>query len=324
MDSSNAIEDALIHTMTADVTYQYFFNISKTEETATCKMCGQSFTFNSKTTGTSTIMRHVMNKHRKVHDARENAKKIKPSGQLTLLNTGFSLEGNANRISNMDPIKRCVLTLCCCQHPLPLQFFEDPVIASGFRLPTINRKKLREEIQEIAHDLRSTLLEDSRTRWATIALDGWKNPVTKHKRLSVILFFCHNPSVPIFFKSFMLENGSASSIKNYVVECINFLETYKIKVIAGVTDNARNMTCATDQIFEEKNSVLPLQCSAHTVNLIIRDALNNIPFLNDSLKILGEYVAAEKVKRYCETRWNSVFDKYNELLAYVKKMSLKS
>ncbi len=45
------------------------------------------------------------------------------------------------------------------------------------------------------------------------------------------------------------------------MSAIEILESFRIKIIAVITDNARNMTNAMEFVFSERNTVLPLRCS---------------------------------------------------------------
>lgn len=217
-------------------------------------------------------------------------------------------------------MKKCILTLACSRHILPLQFFEDPVVSQGFGLPYISRQDVRSELRQMAVDIKSDLMEAHRGKWATLALDGWKNPVTQHKHLTVLLFFCNEPSQPVFLRSFLLEDNRAASISIRLLEVLTDLDAYGITVVSVVTDNARCMLAATELVFQQRPTVLPLRCAAHVMNLIIKDAIRNVEFLKASFEILLDYIKRNIIKRYCETRWNSVYDRFVDLAKHLRAL----
>lgn len=184
-------------------------------------------------------------------------------------------------------------------------------------LTKINRHDIRSEIQRLAYEIKHDLFDNKRGQWGSIAIDGWKNTVSNCKHLTVILFFCDKPTIPIFLKSFVLSDTSAISISSCILEVLQFLDEYEIKVIAGVTDNAKNMIAAMKLIQEKRSTIIPLRCAAHCLNLMVKDAFNEVDFLKKSFKVLTEYIKIGKIKRYCETRWNGVYERLCDMLKYL-------
>ena len=86
------------------------------------------------------------------------------------------------------------------------------------------------------------------------------------------------------------------------MSAIKFLDSFRIKIIAVITDNARNMINAMELVFSERNSNIPLRCSSHTLNLIIKDALEDVEFLKMAHIILLEYIKNGEINQYSETR----------------------
>jgi hypothetical protein len=170
----------------------------------------------------------------------------------------------------------------------------------------------------MAVKIKSSLMNERRGEWASIVLDGWKNPVTQHKHLTILLFFSNECCKPVFLRSFLLPDSTAQSISNCVVEVLADLDSFDIKVISAVTDNARCMVAAMELVFQLRPNVLPLRCAAHVINLIIKDALKSVEFIKGSFRELLNHIQSGVVKRYCETRWNSVFDRFVDLVKYLK------
>jgi hypothetical protein len=276
-------------------------------------MCLQEFVFNQQRTGTSTLSRHLHQKHIKVYRKREILKITHLKDQKTLFN--FQMKGGAiTKKEEKSNITKCVLILCRSRHILPLQFYEDPIICDGFNINAISRKVVRSEIQNISNNLRTIIFESKRGQWATLVLDGWKNTVTGDKHISLLLFFCDEPNKPVFVKSYTIQTCTAENIKDLVINTLTFLALYEIVVIATVTDNAPNMISAMKIVSDIQPTILPLRCSSHVLNIILKDFINDIPFLKSAFNVLNFHVELGIVSRYVVTRWNSVFDKMCELV----------
>ena len=57
------------------------------------------------------------------------------------------------------------------------------------------------------------------------------------------------------------------------------------------------------------------------MNLIIKDAIRNVEFLKASFEILLDYIRRNIIKRYCETRWNSVYDRFADLAKHLRALN---
>ena len=90
------------------------------------------------------------------------------------------------------------------------------------------------------------------------------------------MFFCDNPDQPIFLRTFILDEASASNICSHVIISLDELGKYEISIVASITDNARNMAAAMRQLSEVHPNILPLRCAVHVLNLIIKDALSTV------------------------------------------------
>ncbi|CAB1311835.1 unnamed protein product [Coregonus sp. 'balchen'] len=118
--------------------------------------------------------------------------------------------------------------------------------------------------------------------------------------------------------------------ENLAVELLRVAKEWQVedKVVCCVSDNAANITKAIKVL---KWTHHP--CLAHTLNLVVRDALKVIKTTVDKVKAVVEFfhkstVAAQKLKstqrqmgipelrpkQECATRWNSTFDMLKRML----------
>ena len=83
-----------------------------------------------------------------------------------------------------------------------------------------------------------------------------------------------------------------------------------------VTDNARCMVAAKNIIFDTRNSVFPLRCATHIMNLIVQQAFKEVNFLVSAHNILTKYITSGVIKRYCVTRFLGIYIRLIELKKY--------
>lgn len=150
-------------------------------------MCLSKFDYSHWKAGTRSLKRHLEDKHPKVASAGNAIATVAPA-QQTLVSSEFVSRPVKRRIE-IPILKKCILTLACSHHILPLQFFEDSVVLQGFGLPCISWQDVCSELRQMAVDIKNDLMESLRGKWATLILDGWKNPVTQRQHLTVLLFF---------------------------------------------------------------------------------------------------------------------------------------
>lgn len=318
MDTTKT-EEEIISTMTSTSNYSHFYYIYINENRAKCKMCAKFYQYDNVKTGTKSLKRHLIDKHSNVALAKEEHKSLNnESSNSKTLDNYWNKDSSKKRRVEPD-IKTCIITLCCAKHVHPLNYFEDKVVTKGFGLPYIDGDQVKMEIKMTAARMKRTFFEEKFGQWASIALDGWKNPVTQQKHLNIILFFLDNPTKPVFLRSFVIESNHANVISNKVINVLEELDKFEIVVVGGVTDNAPCMISAMDIVFEKRPTVMPLRCSSHILNLVIKDSLASVKFLAKSLDILNSYIQQNKIKRYCITRWNSIYDRFKDLSNYMKK-----
>ena len=308
-------EEEIIRGMKSSHGYDYLFIIDKGKDKANCKMCPATFTYNQRSSGTSSLKRHLKNKHPKVSLKRQqlssSSEAACASGTQCRL-TDFPAFSKKPNIE-ISQTRRCILTLACSKHVLPLSFFEDSVVSKGFGLPAIDRRTVREELVTLSQEIKAELLEKNRGQWTNLILDGWKNPVTGSKHVTAMMFLFNFSSKPIFLRSYVLERCGAEEVLECIDDVVDMLKAYDIRVVSVVTDNARAMIKATTDAATKHHSIVSLRCAAHVMNLVIKDCLNQIDFMKKAFNVLLRYINQKEIRRYCETRWNSVFDRFVDL-----------
>ena len=311
-------EVEIMKTMTSLSDYKQFYYINNINSTSICKMCLKKFAYNQQITGTSTMKRHLSGKHLNVYNMKDSIGAVATRNQSTLFDYVMKIKQNTKPKEEISKVTQCALTLCRARHILPLQFFEDPIICQGFKLEIISRRTVRNEIQRIARNLSNDIFEFKRGQWASLVLDGWKNTTTNEKHISLILFFCDEPKKPVFVKSHVLDKANADTICAIVLEILSFLDQFNIIVIAAVTDNAPNMIAAMKLVSKNRPTLMPLRCASHICNLILKDFFKDVNFLSNAFEILKRNIDVGTISRYVATRWNSVYDKLEELLKILK------
>ena len=255
-----------------------------------CKICKVSFSYDQQKSGTNSLRRHLATKHSKALKAKDSAGKSDES-QGSLVESGFVSVTKRPKLE-LSPKTCCILTLACSRHVLPLQFFKDLVVSNGFNLPVISRREVREKVFSLSEEIKESAFESLNNQWATIVLDGWKNPVTGNHHLSFLMFQVGKENNrPIFLKSIVMSTISANDIQGQIQVIIDDLKKNNITPIACVSDNAPSMIRAVEDIFSRNPSVLPVRCSAHVLNLVIKDLLKKVDFLKNAFAILLDYIS---------------------------------
>ena len=307
--AAKKVEDRLLQSITGSSTYGHFFELFATAQQAKCKICSVVLMYDQRKHGTNSLKRHLQNKHPKCAVAKAKyASTMQCSSSSQPIITAFD-----TRSTKYSSIRKCVITLATSRHVLPLNFFEDPAVSTGFDVPVISTQQVHCQLREIAEELRLEVLENHRGLWASLALDGWTNTATSQKHLSFIMFLSSKPTVPFFVRSFVIPDNTAATITDCTQQVILMLSDYDITVTSMITDNARRMTAAAEKVFADHPTVLPLPCAAHILNLVIKDAFRDVEFIKNGLEILNDYINKKIVRRYCITRWNSVYDRLKDV-----------
>lgn len=303
-----------METTTPNVTYQHFYYLDIAGCKATCKICLLKLEYHQRS-GTNSLKRHLRYKHPKAALAKDRSKAAVSSSQPTLDQFQCSSSSVQTNISTsaMTHTTRCALMVACANHVIPFSFFEDRVITMSLQLPTVSRQNIHQEIRVLGVKLRLSVFETHRGQWASLVLDGWKNPSTDHHHVTILMFLLTLPEKPIYIKSYVLQRTTADEIRCCIADTYQILQQYDITPVAIVTDNARSMLKAAEDAFKSNPHAIPLRCGAHIVNLFIRDAFRDVPFIARCFTVLKSYIEIGEIRRYCETRWLSVFDRLTDL-----------
>lgn len=187
---------------------------------------------------------------------------------------------------------------------------------------TLSRSMLPSVYEDVAEKVRDLLKTDAEhvtlttDTWTSCATQGYMSVtahfVTKKWQMQSVLLECFQ-----FSKSHTSEN-----LRNELVRVVNDWGLER-KVHTIVSDNAANIVRAINL-----TGFQHVSCVAHTINLVVQDALKKISPLHKKMKAIVEYfhrstVAADKLNSYQKqmqpdkvplklimdvvTRWNSTF-----------------
>ena len=171
---------------------------------------------------------------------------------------------------------------------------------------------MRNGIIEIFNEFQCSFKAKIKNRKGCLAMDGWTNPSTGEKHICILLQPLA-PKTEIFFVKSTVVNGTltADALYDFLKLTIESLEEHEFTVIGIVGDNARAQQSAINKLSLAYPHIAQLRCAAHLMNLIFKKILKEA--CKDALTIVQNYVSVGKIKRYVETRWNSVYDRLQEL-----------
>ena len=147
-------------------------------ERAVCKQpgCTASYAWGHRH-GTKHPLEHYREKH--PTELEKHYENHEPNQQGIL-----SFFGKKNE--DLSQREKYALAICIGQHPLPFSFFEDPVMqwAFGFK---VSAKTVKNDVKKLYEKVLVGVKEYISGKKGTLAIDGWKNPVTKEKHLCIVV-----------------------------------------------------------------------------------------------------------------------------------------
>ncbi|CAH0397608.1 unnamed protein product [Chilo suppressalis] len=156
--------------------------------------------------------------------------------------------------------------LSLVEHPLWIDFFKD--LQPLFKLPS--RKILSTTLLDKVHtEIKKKVIEYLQTTSSLhLQCDGWTNVNNE----GVIKFIISNPE-PYFVKSLSTEYNRYTSL--YLSEeIIKVMRANgETKSVALIGDNARNLQKAFELVKNYIPQIVPLNCAAHTLNLLTHDII---------------------------------------------------
>ena len=238
-----------------------------------------------------------------------------------------------------------LMTIMIVKDNLPLH----TVNGEGFRslmksvaphFPVPDRKTIRRKIDRIyAQMVELKKREMKNVKHLALTFDLWKDSYNNTSYLGVTGHHIKdwNLNSLLLSCSIQTERHTSVNICKSLDEILSFWEIDKSKITACVTDNGANVKKAvTDWIGSSKH----LPCFAHTLNLVVKDAIEdsgNFKEILTKVRTIIQYFkqsgpAADelrkvqpsnrilKVKQDVETRWNSSYlmlNRYIELKDYI-------
>ena len=241
--------------------YEELYSISG--ERAVCKQpgCTASYAWGHRH-GTKHPLEHYREKH--PTELEKHYENLEPNQQGIL-----SFFGKKNE--DLSQRAKYALAICIGQHPLPFSFFEDPVMqwAFGFKL---SAKTGKNDVKKLYEKVLVGVKEYISGKKGTLAIDGWKNPVTKEKHLCIVVQPISSERKTFFISSTVIRGTIDSDvIYHFLIESITELQAMDFTTVAVVGDNAPSQQAAFVKLAEEYPSICPLRCGAHVMNLVIKN-----------------------------------------------------
>ena len=200
-----------------------------------------------------------------------------------------------------------------------------------------------EKFQVLSSNIKEKL---SKIRHFSLTTDLWTDPLNTRSYIGVTVHYinyedCRLEEISLGMKE-LEDSHTAENLSQALTEILNEWAIKPDAVVAAVTDNASNIVKAIYNTFGQRKH---LPCFAHTLNLVVQDAIAATPEFQtvakkvktivtyckrsikaaDGLKELQksdsqQHKAPLKLKQECETRWNSMFymlERFLELANHV-------
>jgi hypothetical protein len=159
-----------------------------------------------------------------------------------------------------------------------------------------------------------------------IAIDGWSNP----QNLSIWSFVIYTPDHKQYLyelRDLSSEAHTAQYIATQIEEIMNKVGPSRFSAV--VSDGASNMSGARKIVTNKFKHIINLRCIAHCINLVTKDIIkhNFAKSLISKCKIIVKFfkrshratnilleninknnIVGGGLKKYCKTRWTSVYD----------------
>ena len=280
-----------------------------------CKFCDKTYELTGKDGSTSGPLKHLRNKHPDEHEKIKN----QPAKELQEKKRNF-FKGHGRQIYRWNDPKRVRLNrrlvYMICKDLLPLYMVEK----TGFRfflagvdkcyvLPS--RKTLRENlIPEVYEEVKTALKKKFATlKKVAITTDMWSSPTN----ISFNTVTCHyydlemkKLDTKILKCSVFPGRHTSENIAQDIEEC---MKDYGIenKTSGATSDNE----AAVKKALRNLPIPDPMNCYAHTLNLVHDDGLSSSPKISQVIEKFSSIVTLTKVIHFKKHSDQSVFSNYS-------------
>ncbi|XP_038972237.1 uncharacterized protein LOC103712617 isoform X3 [Phoenix dactylifera] len=225
-------------------------------------------------------------------------------------NSGMTSQGPSVALSYVGPFEKDYSTQdrddvdskvirCLCANGIPLSvlrspYWEEMVSAIskelGYKSPSYERAQT--VLLENERDRVERELEDFKQKWPQYGVSVVSNGWTDVKNQSLINFLASNQFGSIFLHAldFLLVEKSHKSIHDYMLEVIEKVGPYN--VVQLITDNATDCRAASEEVAKTYPYIFWTPCMVHTLNLILKDCINALPWLKQT------YTTAKGIVKY--------------------------
>ncbi|XP_067010494.2 E3 SUMO-protein ligase ZBED1 isoform X1 [Anabrus simplex] len=307
-------------------TWDYFEELP--EKRVKCSRCDKILKNDSK--NTSMMIRHL-----KIHNVRPSSNETIPNeGETSPLKTSMTCADTSPRQRELD---QALVGMITKDHQ-PFSIVDDTSFREfvqqldpRYNIPT--RKRLRQMTEEAYDRRRKEIeMEIAAIKHVSLTADMWTSSNTE----AYLAISCHFIDSTWTLRSLSLTTARFREAHTSSLISASFVETMNEwqlngKVTNIVTENAANMKAAVRSI----TNVEHLPCFAHTLNLVVKQAMSAVPeienirekcrrivgFIKSSCSAKEKLEAVQqqldkprhKLIQEVETRWNSTFSMFSRL-----------
>lgn len=237
------------------------------------KVCPNTF---SPTTGTSTLMMHLTEKH----DI--SGKKSDLSGKRQKMIDGWICQDTDGYTQTED---FCITWATC---GLAYSLVDNQRFRKTFRLSypvNMNRKSLSENMVRLAEKFDRAVKDKIRGRPCTLCFDGWTNHSQKIVNLVITCDSC-----AYYLDSIPVEHNNENTLKSILDEGKQIIRDLGGILIAVSGDNFSGVVAAITKFCAENQQIFGFRCLAHSIQLTINDLSHISPLNNVFHSIIPNFV----------------------------------
>ncbi|OAF64875.1 hypothetical protein A3Q56_07415 [Intoshia linei] len=186
-----------------------------------------------------------------------------------------------------------IIAACAEKHILPFSIVEDPLFQWAYPTSCQSRKTLVSRLNDMVNEFKKNIMTQLNSKFVSILLDGWTNPVNKQHHISYIIY-----TDKFFYWSSLVLTQNSSNIFASLDDVIKILIECKCKILGCVTDNDPRMIKLHEIMSHKYPYILLIRCEAYLFNLLMGDVFKSILMVTHTFKEIQCYRAYYKQSRF--------------------------